>query len=269
MQRIDVYGVRYCDVVLYLSRILQNLHRNVLICDRSISKTMRNFVPVFDEFDLNREIFDYGGVGYTYLYTGNPSGGRTQEDISVAAEKGWEEPPSGRPEELKRAIDEDDDAFDIMIVLSDASAALADFWDEERHDRQISLFITDEYPENIYEMRSTLKAINKNAGYMGEDRAGNSNGKRLFVVRDYTGTAKTIINELEMTAGASKSFLIPWSRTDRRLEMMAAYNDGFRFVGMSDKLCCLLEELCDGLGIDTSDSDYRKAFIKAGKGKRT
>ena len=93
-------------------------------------------------------------------------------------------------------------------------------------------------------------------------------GKKMLVVRDYTGTARVIIDELTNLAAASRSFLIPWSKTDRRLEMMAAYNDGFRFLDASPKLLDLIEELCEGAGIDTGSFEYRRAYVNAGKGKR-
>ena len=274
MKRIDIYGVRYCDIVLYLSRILQNLRYRVIICDRSISKTMRSFIPVFEEFDLNREIFDYAGIGYTYHYTGRRIHGNsgTDHDIPlamVAEDSGRGAGRFGRNYDRTEIRPDDcEDYFDMMIVLNDATAAMADFWDEEYRNRDICLFITDEYPENVYEMKNALKAVTRNAEYMDCEQKKAIKEHRFFVVRDYTGTARSIIDDLERQAGASRCFLIPWSKQDRRLEMLAAYNDGFRFVGMSDRLCNLIEELCDGLDIDTSGSEYRRAFQKAGRGKR-
>lgn len=273
MRKISVYGVRYCDIVLYLARTLQNMQYRVLVCDRSISKPMRSFIPVFEEFDLDRQVFDYGGFGYTYAHPGL-NGLVEGYSLSMVAETAGEfpemaylPPKSPKPaEELRAAIEEaeDEDSFDVLIVLNDASGALADLWNEDEKDSSIRLFITDEYPESIYEMRSVLRAINKNSG-CGDLKL---NGKRLFVVRDYTGTARTIISELEKLAGSARSFLIPWSKKDKRLEMLAAYNDGFRFIGASDRLLSLIEELCEGIGVDTGSFEYRRAYIKAGKGKR-
>ena len=270
MRKISVYGARYCDIVLYLARTLQNMQYRVLVCDRSISKSMRSFIPVFEEFDLDRQVFDYGGFGYTYANPGL-NGITDDHDWSMVAETAGEIPemtyiPPDPVARLKSAIeaDEDESRFDVLIVLNDASGALADLWNEDEEDSCIRLFITDEYPESIYEMRSVLRAINRNSG-CGDL---NLNGKRLFVVRDYTGTARMIINELEKLAGASKSFLIPWSKKDKRLEMLAAYNNGFRFIGASDQLLNLIEELCDGIGVDTGSFEYRRAYTKAGKGKR-
>ncbi len=270
MRKISVYGVRYSDIVLYLARTLQNMQYRVLVCDRSISKPMRSFIPVFEEFDLDRQVFDYGGFGYTYAHPG--LNGKLEEyKLSMVAETAGECPemvylPPKPIEDLRAAIEEaeDEDSFDILIVLNDASGALADLWNEDEEDSCIRLFITDEYPESIYEMRSVLRAINRHSG-CGDMKL---NGKRLFVVRDYTGTARTIISELEKLAGSAKSFLIPWSKKDKRLEMLAAYNDGFRFIGASDRLLSLIEELCEGVGVDTSSFEYRRAYIRAGKGKR-
>ena len=270
MKKISVYGARYCDIVLYLARTLQNLQFRVLVCDRSISKPMRSFIPVFEDFNLDRQVYDYGGFGYTYAYPGLYAKDAGY-NVSMVAETAGAIPGSSYvPEDsmrrLKDAIedDTDDESFDVMIVLNDASAALADFWNEEDNESSVRLFITDEYPENLYEMRSVLRAINKNSQCNGKGL----DGKKLFVIRDYTGTARIIIDELEKLAGASKSFLIPWSKKDRRLEMLAAYNDGFRFIGASDRLQELLEELCAGIGVDTAGFEYRRAYINAGKGKR-
>ncbi|MCR5323585.1 MAG: hypothetical protein K6E85_09985 [Lachnospiraceae bacterium] len=270
MQKISVYGARYCDIVLYLARTLQNLQYRVLVCDRSISKSMRNFVPVFEEFDLDRQVFDYGGFGYTYAFP-EMIGENVECDWSMVAESTGGIPemtymPSNTIEKLKRSIEEDEDenSFDVLIILNDASGALADFWNEDETASCVRLFVTDEYPENIYEMRSVLRAINRNS-QCGDLKL---DGKRLFVVRDYTGTARTIIDELEKLAGSSKSFLIPWSKKDRKLEMLAAYNDGFRFIGASDRLLDLIEELCGSIGVDTGSFEYRRAYLKAGKGKR-
>ncbi|MCR5332378.1 MAG: hypothetical protein K6E62_14525 [Lachnospiraceae bacterium] len=270
MKKISVYGARYCDIVLYLARTLQNLNYRVLICDRSISKQMRSFIPVFEEFDLSRQVFDYGGFGYTYANAG--FNGKLEEYYpAMVAEAAGETPGMSRSREsaFERMIkaagdDEDEESFNFLIVLNDASAALADFWNENEEESSVRLFITDEYPENIYEMRSVLRAINRNSGEGCMKLAGN----KMLVVRDYTGTARIIIEELTKLAGASKSFLIPWSRKDRRLEMMAAYNDGFRFIGASDRLLALIEELCASAGIDTGSFEYRRAYINAGKGKR-
>ncbi|MCR5767328.1 MAG: hypothetical protein K6G45_02420 [Lachnospiraceae bacterium] len=270
MRKISVYGARYCDIVLYLARTLQNLHYRVLVCDRSIAKPMRSFIPVFEDFDLDKQVFDYGGFGYTYAYPGFDDRDADYR-VSMVAESAGTIPgaafiPGYRDMKLKQAIEEDidEESFDFMIILNDASAALADFWNDHEDGNSVRLFITDEYPENLYEMRSVLRAINKNSQY---DRK-RLDGKKLLVIRDYTGTAKLIIDELEKLAGASKSFLIPWSKKDRKLEMLAAYNDGFRFIDASDRLLNLLEELCDGAGIDTSGFEYRRAYINAGKGKR-
>ncbi len=270
MRKISVYGVRYCDIVLYLARTLQNLKYRVLVCDRSIAKTMRSFIPVFEDFDLDKKVFDYGGFGYTYAFPGFDESD-TDYRISMVAETAGTIPgtsyfPGYGDMKLKQAVedDEDDESFDFLIVLNDASAALADFWNDQDGESCVRLFITDEYPENLYEMRSVLRAINRNSQY---DCKG-LDGKKLLVVRDYTGTAKIIIEELEKLAGASKSFLIPWSRKDRKLEMLAAYNDGFRFIDASDRLLNLLEELCEGSGIDTAGFEYRRAYINAGRGKR-
>ncbi|MBP5331973.1 MAG: hypothetical protein J6Y89_08995 [Lachnospiraceae bacterium] len=270
MKKISVYGARYCDIVLYLARTLQNMNYKVLVCDRSISKQMRSFIPVFEEFDLNRQVFDYGGFGYTYAHAG--FNGKIEEYMpAMVAESEGEIPgmtriPRDVSENILKAIedDEDEESFNFLIVLNDASAALADIWNENEEENSIRLFITDEYPENLYEMRSVLRAINRNSRDGGKKLA----GKKLLVVRDYTGTARIIIDELEKLAAASKSFLIPWSRKDRRLEMMAAYNDGFRFIGASEKLLDLLEELCADSGIDTGSFEYRRAYVNAGKGKR-
>ena len=184
MQKISVYGVKYCDIVLYLARTLQNMQYRVLVCDRSISKPMRSFIPVFEEFDLDRQIFDYGGFGYTYAHPG--LNGRIDEyGWSMLAETVGEIPemtylPPDPVIRLKNAIeeDEDEDSFDVVIVLNDASGALADMWNEDEDESCIRLFITDEYPESIYEMRSVLRAMNRESG-SGKHIA---DGKRLFVV---------------------------------------------------------------------------------------
>ena len=260
MQRIDIYGVRYCDIVLFVARILKNMQKNVLVCDRSISKPMRSFIPVFDEFDLDTEIFDYGGFGYTY---GNIPGCEADREVFMVAE----DSPAmrmGKNAGLADGMIGDEDVYDVMIVLNDAFAVSSDYWDKNGPERSICLFITDEYPENVYEMRRALKAVNRKAAE-GNDRI--TEGKRIFVVRDYTGTARLIIDDLEKLAGASRNFLIPWSKNDRKLEMLAAYNDGFRFVGMSAKLSNLIEEIIEGLKVDTGGSQYRKAYVSAGRGK--
>ena len=272
MKKIYIYGVRYADIVLYTAKILQNLKHRVLILDKSIDKRMRSFIPVFEEFDLSHGIFDYCGTGYTYgASAGNISAGLTgyaAERYERAADHiaGKKEKLPGRKETeiLKSVIDEDiaESAYDVMIVLNDASAMLSPYAADERSGYDIRLFITDEYPENVYELRSALRAI------ASEDLKDDGTGKRnIFVVRDYTGMARVIINDLQKLAGPSRNFLIPWSKKDRKLEMLAAYNDSFRFVGISEELAGLLEFFCEGIGIDTSGADYKRAFMKAERGK--
>ncbi len=302
MKRLNIYGVRYCDIVLYLARVLTNMDKRVLVCDRSVSKGMRYFLPEFEGIDLNREIYEYDGFGYTYntrltdIDGVNTVSGNTQryyfhDESRMVAETAWSDmkkncgweaakgPGQGSTadaESLKKCVMEEaqKDAFDVVIVLNDASAAAGDLWDEVMKEKSVRLFVTDEFPESIYEMRNAVTAINKASRlikelYEDDERIHRNtfpDGRSYFVVRDYTGSVEGIIDELLVAAGAARNFLIPYYDRDRHLEILAAYKDDFKFVGASDGLLSLVESLCGELGVRPYGRLFRTAYNDARKG---
>lgn len=63
--RINIIGDNNSDSILYLVRILQRLGCKSLICDLTRDKELEGFLPVIENFDMKRDIYDYSGVGYT------------------------------------------------------------------------------------------------------------------------------------------------------------------------------------------------------------
>lgn len=62
--RISVFGMHFCDIVLYLSRILKESGERVLILDRSENKSMRFYFPDIPGFDMSGNVIGYRGIDY-------------------------------------------------------------------------------------------------------------------------------------------------------------------------------------------------------------
>lgn len=68
--KIAIWGYEQFDLILYLSRILTNLNKKVLIVDRATNdKTLKASIAV--PINTSLEVVDYRGVDYTATYENN------------------------------------------------------------------------------------------------------------------------------------------------------------------------------------------------------
>lgn len=89
-----------------------------------------------------------------------------------------------------------------------------------------------------------------------------------LVVRYYTGCTKRKIDELAAELSAERTYLLPWDKKDRKLELLAFLRDEFRFDGISDEFDELIRNTVTALLPDLQHGRFIKAYRKASKGGR-
>ena len=82
--KICVFGVRYCDIVMYLARLLHTMGEQVLICDRTPEKAMRLYFPDIRGLDMSDNLNSYRGVDYAMR--GMLADGVSEENYSYVFE---------------------------------------------------------------------------------------------------------------------------------------------------------------------------------------
>lgn len=214
---INVTGNRYCDLVLYLSRILLFLGKSVLIHDLTGTCRMKAFIPILPDFDADTEIYEYRGIGYT------------------------------------AAVRIDEAGYDYIFRLLDPVLQP----DELYESADLNLAVVDEDPCHA-------AVFERSCGYF---LSGDSD-KNILVLRDYTGLIKDQFAEASEKVTAKRIYRIPYSKADRKAELIAAYREDIGFRHISGKFGVLLEDMVSLFADGTDSKSIDRAYSLAEKGGR-
>lgn len=219
-----------CDLALYLSVILKQLGKNVLIRDMTLTKSLSGTIPMPMGMDRETNIIDHAGIGYTacsYSMTDSPI-----RDI-IAADRGYDTIISLYDEKMVPQT------ADLLVIVSD-----------ERKQRIENLLITLVRADDVFG---------------GIDRLG---ADRTLVVRNYTGAKENQFDSLEGCLKATAAFLIPVSKTDFKAAVRAEYTTDHAFGGLSadyeNALCSIIRTV---MGSAVREKELNRAFRYAAAGR--
>ena len=227
-KQVNVAGSGYEGFMLFLAEILCCAGRKILLADHTEEHKMMEYFPHVEGIDPADNIIDNGGIGYVIL-TGINKGKMTAD------------------------IKENTDSYDIQFNLFDlknfSSKDILKSDDDKKTD--LSLFITDEKAENIAALSHTTP---------GSDS--------ILIINDFTGAIKRRIENTAGELGIEKVYVLPFNLRDRKLEILAGYNDRFKFSGLSREREEVLTVLTGLIVPELTEKEKRKAYKTAAGGGR-
>lgn len=133
--------------------------------------------------------------------------------------------------------------YDIVFKLKDLR--------ELTNNTELNIFILDERAGSINELQNVKPGT-----------------QSILIINDYTGAVKRRIENTAEKLDISKVYILPPYVRDRKLEILAGYNDRFKFKGLSREKKEMLIELTGLLCPDLIKKEIIKAYKQASEGGR-
>lgn len=235
--RVNVIGTQGKDIVLYLSRVLQCLGRNVLIRDMTMGTVLEKSIPVPPGMDCTKSVIDHAGVGFISQkgVLGSYEASRIGDESSFFTE------------------DQDMNAYDTCIS----------FFDEKTlpTGSDLLIMVVSEDRGEIARMQSTISRVNRI--FAGVEHLAE---KRMILVRNYTGAVKGQFDELTELLKPQEFITLPVSRHDMKLAVFAQYSAVCSFRSASAPLEEALRRLAELACDEKSSREVLQAYKRASYG---
>lgn len=230
-KQVNIAGAGYEGIILFLSELLCCAGRKILFLDHTQRHTMKDYLPCVEGLDPAEKTVDYGGIGYTFASDGDYDICFNLFDLCGFCH-----------EDISRSTS-DKKAVRSVSEINNAGSA--------EDNKSLTIYITDEKAENITELEHIKPAPDS-----------------ILIINDYTGTIKRRIENIADNLGIAKVYVLPLNMRDRKLEILAGYNDRFKFKGLSRERKEVLTELAGLIIPEISEKDIRKAYRIAERGGR-
>ena len=142
-----------------------------------------------------------------------------------------------------RSLEDVGKDYDIVFKLKDLR--------ELTNNTELNIFILDERAGSINELQNVKPGT-----------------QSILIINDYTGAVKRRIENTADKLDISKVYILPPYVRDRKLEILAGYNDRFKFKGLSREKKEMLIELTGLLCTDLIKKEIIKAYKQASEGGR-
>lgn len=142
-----------------------------------------------------------------------------------------------------RSLEDVGKDYDIVFKLKDLR--------ELTNNTELNIFILDERAGSINELQNVKPGT-----------------QSILIINDYTGAVKRRIENTAEKLDISKVYILPPYVRDRKLEILAGYNDRFKFKGLSREKKEMLIELTGLLCPDLIKKEIIKAYKQASEGGR-
>lgn len=142
-----------------------------------------------------------------------------------------------------RSLEDVGKDYDIVFKLKDLR--------ELTNNTELNIFILDERAGSINELQNVKPGT-----------------QSILIINDYTGAVKRRIENTADKLDISKVYILPPYVRDRKLEILAGYNDRFKFKGLSREKKEMLIELTGLLCPDLIKKEIIKAYKQASEGGR-
>ena len=142
-----------------------------------------------------------------------------------------------------RSLEDVGKDYDIVFKLKD----LRKF----TNNTELNIFILDERAGSINELQNVKPGT-----------------QSILIINDYTGAVKRRIENTAEKLDISKVYILPPYVRDRKLEILAGYNDRFKFKGLSREKKEMLMELTGLLCPGLIKKEIIKAYKQASEGGR-
>ncbi|MBR6475369.1 MAG: hypothetical protein IKS98_07955 [Lachnospiraceae bacterium] len=110
--------------------------------------------------------------------------------------------------------------------------------------------------------------LDERAGIINELQNVKPGTQSILIINDYTGAVKRRIENTAEKLDISKVYILPPYVRDRKLEILAGYNDRFKFKGLSREKKEMLMELTGLLCPGLIKKEIIKAYKQASEGGR-
>ena len=142
-----------------------------------------------------------------------------------------------------RSLEDVGKDYDIVFKLKDLR--------ELTNNTELNIFILDERAGSINELQNVKPGT-----------------QSILIINDYTGAVKRRIENTAEKLDISKVYILPPYVRDRKLEILAGYNDRFKFKGLSREKKEMLMELTGLLCPGLIKKEIIKAYKQASEGGR-
>ncbi|MBR4144281.1 MAG: hypothetical protein IKU06_02345 [Lachnospiraceae bacterium] len=142
-----------------------------------------------------------------------------------------------------RSLEDVGKDYDIVFKLKDLR--------ELTNNTELNIFILDERAGSINELQNVKQGT-----------------QSILIINDYTGAVKRRIENTAEKLDISKVYILPPYVRDRKLEILAGYNDRFKFKGLSREKKEMLMELTGLLCPGLIKKEIIKAYKQASEGGR-
>lgn len=99
-----------------------------------------------------------------------------------------------------------------------------------------------------------------------KEKAGLTRGKRIFLLKDYTGVIKDQFNSMLTNLGIEHSYCIPYSLQNAKCAVLAEYKAKFKFSGISNPYKDALRDIIDSFYGNIAEKKRAEALKQAMKG---
>ena len=227
-RHVNIMGAGYEGFMLFLAEILCCAGKKILLLDHTKEHTMKEYLPGVEGLDPEKHIVDYGGIGYAVL-TGTEERETAKDSIKNADNY-----------EVHFNLYDIKSIFDNGVLVS-----------EEDKKADTTLLFIDEKAGNIAALLNTKPEPDS-----------------ILVINDYTGAIKRRIENTAVKLGIEKVYVLPLNARDRKLEILAGYNDRFKFRGLSRERKEVLMELSGLIIPGISKRELGMAYNTAARGGR-
>ena len=230
-RQVNIAGAGYEGIILFLSEILCCAGRKILFLDHTQRHTMKDYLPCVEGLDPAEKTVDYGGIGYTFASDGDYDICFNLFDLCGFSH-----------EDISRSTS-DKKAVRSVSGINNAGSA--------ENNKFLTIYITDEKAGNIAALEHIVP-----------------DPESILIINDYTGAIKRRIENIAENLGFTKVYILPPNVRDRKLEILAGYNDRFKFTGLSRERKEGLTELAGLIIPESSEKEIRKAYRIAERGGR-
>ena len=248
-KQVNIVGTGYEGIMLFFAEILCCAGKKILLLDHTKEHSMKEYFPRVEGLDPAENIVDYGGIGYAVV---------SDPKITIKQGNSTSDHNIG------------DGDYDIYFKLFDLCGLC--------HENISILTLDKTAVQSVSEIKNYGSAEDNKplTIYTTDEKAGNiaalehaaPDPESILIINDYTGTIKRRIENTAYELGIAKVYVMPLNVRDRKLEILAGYNDRFKFTGLSRERKEVLTELAGLIIPELSEKEIRKAYRIAERGGR-